>query len=495
MSRTCSRRTAATRVSPARTPPCRPTGLRGQLPVHQRPHPADRDRAARGAGGGAPDHHHRGRRGARTRSASHAIRTASTGRPRRAEELETKYGVLTAMYLPGERTADAPAVYPDMTLVNTFPIVLDRYFDAGIPLLPDRSYTSASWRRPYDLTDITALPHRAPDATPGTVASARSRGHGASSKGDHRDRRRARRGPYGSRRPPGRRDCVRSRSIRCCWPPIRSCSCSPRTCPRSPSARPSSPSCAPSRSPAPSPSWPGCCCATSAVARSSRRRMVVVWFTYGHVAGPRRAHGGHRATSSWTLSLAFIVVVTLGAIFLRPSGIARLTTAVNVVALVLVAHDPRQHRALRGVPQHRRRPPAAGRRRARRDRPPRPAPGTSTSWSSTATAATSRWTTSRTPTTTCRPGSSRRGFTVANDAHANYGRTTHVARGDPQHDLSRRRRAASWVRTPTTRPCQRDAPGPQGRPVPRRTTATGTSTSATGSRPPRPSASRTRTRC
>ena len=47
-------------------------------------------------------------------------------------------------------------MYDDMTLVNTFPIVFDRYFDAGIPLLPDRSFTSARWRRPYDLTDITA---------------------------------------------------------------------------------------------------------------------------------------------------------------------------------------------------------------------------------------------------------------------------------------------------------------------------------------------------
>ncbi len=71
------------------------------------------------------------------------------------EELETKYGVLTAMYLPGDAPAGAPSMYPDMTLINTFPIVLDRYFDAGIPLLPDRSYTSKAWVRPYDLTDVT----------------------------------------------------------------------------------------------------------------------------------------------------------------------------------------------------------------------------------------------------------------------------------------------------------------------------------------------------
>ena len=42
-----------------------------------------------------------------------------------------------------------------MTLINTFPIVLDRYFDAGLPLLPDRSYSSRAWVRPWDLTDIT----------------------------------------------------------------------------------------------------------------------------------------------------------------------------------------------------------------------------------------------------------------------------------------------------------------------------------------------------
>ena len=70
-------------------------------------------------------------------------------------ELETKYGVLAAMYLPGDAPAGSPEMYPDMTLINTWPIVLDRYFDAGIPLLPDKSYTSRSWVRPYDLTEVT----------------------------------------------------------------------------------------------------------------------------------------------------------------------------------------------------------------------------------------------------------------------------------------------------------------------------------------------------
>jgi hypothetical protein len=59
------------------------------------------------------------------------------------------------MYLPGEAPPDAPAPYRDMTVINTFPILLDRYFGEDIPLLPDRSFTSRVWARPYELTDIT----------------------------------------------------------------------------------------------------------------------------------------------------------------------------------------------------------------------------------------------------------------------------------------------------------------------------------------------------
>jgi hypothetical protein len=75
------------------------------------------------------------------------------------DELATKYGVLTAMYLPGEAPADAPGPYHDMSVINTFPIVFDRYFGEHIPLFPDRSFTSRSWTRPYDLADITDRLH------------------------------------------------------------------------------------------------------------------------------------------------------------------------------------------------------------------------------------------------------------------------------------------------------------------------------------------------
>jgi hypothetical protein len=76
------------------------------------------------------------------------------------DELLTKYGVMLAMYLPGDAPADAPEPYQDMSLINMFPIVLDRYFGEHIPLFDDRSYTSRSWSRPYDLADVTDRLHR-----------------------------------------------------------------------------------------------------------------------------------------------------------------------------------------------------------------------------------------------------------------------------------------------------------------------------------------------
>ena len=75
------------------------------------------------------------------------------------DELEAKYGILDAFYLPGAAVAGTPEPYATMTSWNTFPIVLDRYFGANFPLLPDRSFTSSSYTRPYDITDVsTRLP-------------------------------------------------------------------------------------------------------------------------------------------------------------------------------------------------------------------------------------------------------------------------------------------------------------------------------------------------
>ena len=72
-----------------------------------------------------------------------------------SDELEAKYGILDAFYLPGAAVAGTPEPYSTVTSWNTFPIVFDRYFGANIPLLPDRSFTSSSYTRPYDFTDVT----------------------------------------------------------------------------------------------------------------------------------------------------------------------------------------------------------------------------------------------------------------------------------------------------------------------------------------------------
>jgi hypothetical protein len=68
------------------------------------------------------------------------------------EELEAKFGILNAWYVPGDVDLD---LYPAMTAINTFPTLFSGYFGLDYPRLPDTIRSSETWRRPYDLTDIT----------------------------------------------------------------------------------------------------------------------------------------------------------------------------------------------------------------------------------------------------------------------------------------------------------------------------------------------------
>ncbi len=69
-------------------------------------------------------------------------------------ELETKFGILNAWYVPGG--TDALALRPEQTAINTFPVLFSRYFGLdGYEELPDRVTTSHGWNRPYRLIDIT----------------------------------------------------------------------------------------------------------------------------------------------------------------------------------------------------------------------------------------------------------------------------------------------------------------------------------------------------
>lgn len=70
------------------------------------------------------------------------------------EELVMKFGVLNAMYLPGpEGAAPIPV---DITLANTYPEILPRYFDIEADRVDDRILASTD-SRPYDRYDITEL--------------------------------------------------------------------------------------------------------------------------------------------------------------------------------------------------------------------------------------------------------------------------------------------------------------------------------------------------
>jgi hypothetical protein len=67
------------------------------------------------------------------------------------EELEVKFGIINAWYVPGVDLGLDPA----MTAINTFPVLFERYFGLDYELLPDRVATSGGWNRPYRLDDIT----------------------------------------------------------------------------------------------------------------------------------------------------------------------------------------------------------------------------------------------------------------------------------------------------------------------------------------------------
>jgi hypothetical protein len=68
------------------------------------------------------------------------------------DELEMKFGILNAWYVPGG--TDSLGLRQDLTAINTFPTLFDRYFGLDYPALPDRVFAS-SWGRPYRSIEIT----------------------------------------------------------------------------------------------------------------------------------------------------------------------------------------------------------------------------------------------------------------------------------------------------------------------------------------------------
>ena len=66
-------------------------------------------------------------------------------------DLHERMSILNAYYFP-EPGGDA--LYQSISPVNSFRVVLNTYFDAGLELLPDRSYYS-TWGDPFQFIDVT----------------------------------------------------------------------------------------------------------------------------------------------------------------------------------------------------------------------------------------------------------------------------------------------------------------------------------------------------
>lgn len=62
-----------------------------------------------------------------------------------------RFPILNAYYFPG---VDAHRLYPTISPVNSFRVVLNTYFGLELPLLEDRAYYS-TWNRPFDFVDVT----------------------------------------------------------------------------------------------------------------------------------------------------------------------------------------------------------------------------------------------------------------------------------------------------------------------------------------------------
>jgi hypothetical protein len=70
--------------------------------------------------------------------------------------LTERFSILNAYYFPD---GDYHQLYPSITPVNSFRVVLNQYFGAQLNLLEDRNYF-ASWLSPYIYTDVTDQIHQ-----------------------------------------------------------------------------------------------------------------------------------------------------------------------------------------------------------------------------------------------------------------------------------------------------------------------------------------------
>jgi hypothetical protein len=76
-------------------------------------------------------------------------------------DLRERLSILNAYFLPGVGSED---LYQSISPVNSFRVVLNAYFGAGLELLPDRSYFS-TWSDPFKFIDVTNQVRPAPGSS------------------------------------------------------------------------------------------------------------------------------------------------------------------------------------------------------------------------------------------------------------------------------------------------------------------------------------------
>ncbi len=67
--------------------------------------------------------------------------------------LNERLSIMNAYYFPG---LDYSTLYPSITPVNSFRVVFNKYFQANLNLVPDRSYFSVGGK-PYQIVDVTKM--------------------------------------------------------------------------------------------------------------------------------------------------------------------------------------------------------------------------------------------------------------------------------------------------------------------------------------------------
>lgn len=77
------------------------------------------------------------------------------------EQVERKYAILNAVRFPGVDPANV-GVHDRSSPVNTFRYVMNAYFDADLPLLPDSVFLSPTYRQLYDFVEIQRTDDGAP---------------------------------------------------------------------------------------------------------------------------------------------------------------------------------------------------------------------------------------------------------------------------------------------------------------------------------------------